>query len=86
MTLLEKLVSYNFCKNVTYRAIYLVGHGCTYPAKDTTENVMFQKSALLNDKCNFNVSILIYSQKSDLFTYFEKRIRVLHKGTVLSKL
>ena len=30
--------------------------------------------------------MLIYSQKSYLLTYFEKRRRVLYKGTVLSKL
>ena len=46
---------------------------------------MFQKSALPNDKCYYKFNILIYSQKSDLFTYFEKRRRVLHNGTVLSK-
>ena len=59
---------------------------CTYPAKDTTENAMFQKSTLPNDKFNFKFNILMYSQKSDLFTYFEKRRRVLHNGTALSKL
>ena len=35
--------------------------------------------------CKFKFNILIYSQKSDLLTYFEKRRRVFHKGTVLSK-
>ena len=59
---------------------------CTYPAKDTTENAMFQKSTLPNDKFYFKFDILIYSQKSDLFTYFEKTKEVLHNGTVLSKL
>ena len=59
---------------------------CTYPAKDTTENTMFQKSTLPNVKCKFKFNISIYSQKSDLLTYFEKRRRVLHKATVLTKL
>ena len=58
---------------------------CTYPAKDTTENALLQKSTLPKDKCKFKFNILIYSQKSDLLTYFEKRRRVFHKGTVLSK-
>ena len=59
---------------------------CTDPAKDTTKNAIFQKSILPNDKCNFKFNNLIYSQKSDLFTSFENRRRVLHNGTVRSKL
>ena len=59
---------------------------CTYPAKDTTENAMLQKSMLPNVKCKFKCNILIYSQKPDLLTYFEKGGRVSCKGTVLSKL
>ena len=50
---------------------------CTYPAKDTTENAMLQKSAMPNLKCKFRFNILIYSQKSDLPTYFEKRRSIL---------
>ena len=59
---------------------------CTYPAKDTTENAILQKSTLPNVKCKFKSNILIYSQKSDLLTYFAKKGRVLYKTTVLSKL
>ena len=59
---------------------------CTCPGKDTTENATFQKSRLPNDKCNFKFNTLIYSQKYDLFTYFEKRRRILHNGAALSKL
>ena len=57
---------------------------CTYPAKDTTENgaEMLQKSALPKVKCKLKFNILIYSQKSGLLTYFEKRKRVLHKGFI----
>ena len=46
--------------------------GCTYPAKDTTENSMLKKLTLPNVKCKFKFNILIYSQKSDLLTYFEE--------------
>ena len=59
---------------------------CTYPPKDTTENLILQKLTLPNVKCKFKFNILIYSQKSDLLAYIEKRRRVLHKSTVLSKL
>ena len=52
---------------------------CTYPEKDTTENAFLEKSTLPNVKCIFKFNILIYSQKSDLLIYFEKRGRVLHK-------
>ena len=31
---------------------------CTYPAKDTTENTMLQKSTLPNVKCKFTFNIL----------------------------
>ena len=58
----------------------------TYPAKDTTENAILQKSTLPNLKCKFKFIILIYSQKSDLLTYFEIRGKALHKGSILSKL
>ena len=59
---------------------------CTNPAKDITENAILQKSMLPNVKFKSKFNILIYSQKSDLLTYCEKRRMVLHKGTVLSKL
>ena len=45
---------------------------CNYPAKDTTENAMFQESTLSNVKYKFKFNILIYSQKFGLLTYFEK--------------
>ena len=32
---------------------------CTYPAKDTTENIMFQKSTLPNVKFKFKFNIII---------------------------
>ena len=51
----------------------------TYPAKDTTENAILQKSTLANAKCKFKFNILIYSQRSDLLTYFEIRGRVYTK-------
>ena len=53
--------------------LYLTNTRCTYPAKDTTENAVFHKSTLPNDKCSFKFNMLIYSQKPDLFTYFEKK-------------
>ena len=59
---------------------------CTYPAKNTKENTILQKPTLSNVKCILKFNILIYSQKSDLLNYFEKSGRILHKGTVLSKL
>ena len=47
---------------------------------------MLHNSTLPNVKCKFKFNILIYSQKSNFLTYFEKRRRILHKDTVLSKL
>ena len=58
----------------------------TYQAKDITENTMFQKAILPNDKCKFKLNMLIYSQKSDLLTYFEKTRRALPTGTIIFKL
>ena len=52
---------------------------CTYLGKDTTENAILKKSTLPIVKCKFKFNILIYSQKSDFLTYFEKRGRVYTK-------
>ena len=81
LTFIENLASYNFCKNVAYRAASLVGHGwlyCTMLGLSETVIQRFSIKQLL-------LKSLQYPQKTPVLEFFLKTLRVWRPANLLKR-